>query len=237
MTEGGALAGKAAIVTGSSQGLGKEIARAYLGAGARVLICARGERDLSEAVRELSADPGCADRCAGVGGDISLKADVDRIIAEALRRFAKIDILVNNAGIQGPIGLIDEVDWDAWSDAVRVNLFGSVLMARAVIPQFRSRRRGKIIQLSGGGATGPRYGFGAYAASKTAVVRFAENLAIELREFNVDVNSIAPGALNTRMLDEMLEAGPRSTGLSAFNAAQRQRSRGGYWPAPACSSF
>ena len=110
---------------------------------------------------------------------------------------------------------------------MRVNLFGSVLCCRAVLPHFRANGYGKIIQLSGGGATSPLPRLSAYAASKAAVVRFAETLAEELRGTGIDVNAIAPGALNTRLLDEVLEAGPERVGDSFYERAVEQRSSGG----------
>jgi len=92
---------------------------------------------------------------------------------------------------------------------------------------MKSRRRGKIIQLSGGGATNPMPRISAYAVSKAAIVRFAESLAEEVREFNIDVNSIAPGALNTRMLEEVLAAGPDKVGAEFFNRSVKQKQSGG----------
>ena len=108
-----------------------------------------------------------------------------------------------------------------WVRAVEINLFGSVLPARALVGHFTERGYGKIVQLSGGGATNPLPGLSAYAASKAAVVRFAETLAGELREHHVDVNAIAPGALNTRMLDEVLAAGPEAVGQAFLRARAR----------------
>ena len=136
-------------------------------------------------------------------------------------------MLVNNAGVYGPKGLIEEVDWDEWERAVRVNLFGSVLCCRAVLPHFRANGYGKIIQLSGGGATSPLPRLSAYAASKAAVVRFAETLAEELDGTGIDVNAIAPGALNTRLLDQVLEAGPERVGESFYARALEQQASGG----------
>ncbi len=104
-------------------------------------------------------------------------------------------VLVNNAGVYGPLGSIEEIDWQAWVQAIEINLFGSILMCRALLPHFKSSRYGKIVQLSGGGATNPLPRISAYAASKAAVVRFAETLAEEVRENGIDVNAIAPGAL------------------------------------------
>lgn len=200
------LAGRSALVTGASHGLGFAIARAYLDAGASVFLCAREETPLENAWRELATAHG-EDRVAAAAGDISLPDDVDRIVTRALETFAPIQVLVNNAGIQGPIGRIDDVDWDEWEYTVRVNLLGSVLCCRAILPHFVANGYGKIVQLSGGGATSPRPLFGAYAASKAAIVRFIETLAEEVREMGIDANSVAPGALNTRLLEQIVHAG------------------------------
>jgi NAD(P)-dependent dehydrogenase (short-subunit alcohol dehydrogenase family) len=136
-------------------------------------------------------------------------------------------VLVNNAGIYGPKGPTEEVAWEEWEQAMRVNLFGSVLCCRAVVPHFRAHGYGKIVQLSGGGATAPLPRLSAYAASKAAVVRFAETLAEELRGTGVDVNSVAPGALNTRLLGEVLEAGPERVGATFYERALEQQASGG----------
>src|SRR6202040_2616933 len=118
----------------------------------------------------------------------------------------------SNAGVYGPMGAVGHADWSEWKRTVEGNLFGSVLLARELVAHFIERGYGKIVQLSGGGATQPLPGLSAYAASKAAVVRFAETLAEELRAHGVDVNAIAPGALNTRMLDEVLSAGAERAG-------------------------
>jgi NAD(P)-dependent dehydrogenase (short-subunit alcohol dehydrogenase family) len=223
----GVLSGRAAIVTGGSHGLGLEIARTYLEAGARVVVCARDTAALDRARRELesvAAGPGLV---ATAPVDVSEPASVERLVAVALERFTRIDALVSNAGVYGPKGRAEDVAWDEWEHAIRVNLFGSVLCCRAILPHFRANGYGKIVQLSGGGATSPLPRLSAYAASKAAVVRFAETLAEELRGTGIDVNAIAPGALNTRLLDEVLEAGPERVGASFYKRALEQRSSGG----------
>ena len=137
-------------------------------------------------------------------------------VAEVLEQFGHVEVLVNNAGVYGPLGPIDEVDWAQWVRAVEINLYGSVLASRALLPHFKANRYGKIVQISGGGATNPLPRISAYAASKAAVVRFAESLALEVSEFGIDVNAIAPGALDTRLLDEVLASGPDRVGRSFF---------------------
>ena len=202
------LEGRSALITGASMGLGLEIASAYVKAGASVLVCAREEGALGEALEELTGLATGDQVVAAEVGDVSRAADVDRLVAASLRLFPRLHVLVNNAGLYGPKGPIDEIELDAWARAIEVNLLGSVLMARAVLPHFKAHRYGKIVQLSGGGATAPLPRISAYAASKAGVVRFAETLAGEVHEYGIDVNSIAPGALNTRLLDEVLQAGP-----------------------------
>lgn len=221
------LEGRAAIITGANQGLGLEIAQAYVMAGADVLICARDGARLEQAQRELArfAKPGR--KVESQVADVSKQPDADRVVAKALQTFPNLQILVNNAGIYGPKGLIEEVDWTDWVRAMEINLFGSILMCRAILPHLKAQRYGKIVQLSGGGATNPLPRISAYAASKAAVVRFAETLAEETRGDHIDVNAIAPGALNTRLLDEVLAAGPEKVGQGFYERAVKQKAEGG----------
>ncbi len=221
------LASRAAIITGANQGLGLEIARAYASAGASVLLCARDGAMLERARQQVAALAAPGQQVLVQVADVSQRADVEQLAATALKNFPQLHILINNAGVYGPMGTIEEVDWDAWTRAVEINLLGSVLMCRAVLPHFKARRYGKIVQLSGGGATNPLPRISAYAASKTAIVRFAETLAEETREFSIDVNTIAPGPLNTRLLDEVLDAGPEKVGLSFYERSLKQKKQGG----------
>jgi len=142
-------------------------------------------------------------RIVARGADVSKIGDVEKFRRLRASEFGHIDILVNNAGVYGPKGVIEDVDWREWARAIDINLYGSILMCRAVLPTFKARKGGKIIQLSGGGATGPLPRLSAYAVSKAAIVRFVETLAEEVRNDGIDVNAIAPGALNTRLLEEI----------------------------------
>jgi NAD(P)-dependent dehydrogenase (short-subunit alcohol dehydrogenase family) len=219
----GALAGRTALITGASQGLGLEIARAYLREGARIVICARSERTLRGAQEELAG----LGEVHGRPADVASPDEVEALVAFAVEQLGGLDVLVNNAGVYGPKGAIDDVDWAAWAKAIEINLMGSVLPARFALPHLRAAERGKVVQLSGGGATAPLPFLSAYAASKAAVVRFMETLAGEVADDGIDVNAIAPGALNTRMLDEVLEAGPEAVGEAFYAKALQQRDSGG----------
>jgi len=221
------LNGRAAIITGASQGLGLTIARQFVAAGASVLLCARNAADLEQARTEMAAMASGGQIVSALAADVSRKAEVEALTDKAFGLLPCWDILVNNAGIYGPKGFSEEVDWDEWVRAIEINLFGSVLLCRALVPHFKKNRYGKIIQLSGGGATNPLPRLSVYAASKAAVVRFAETLAEELREYHVDVNAIAPGALNTRLLDEVLAAGPQKVGTAFYERSLKQKEQGG----------
>lgn len=217
----GKLEGRSAIITGANQGFGLAVARAFVREGANVLICARDKARLKAAREDLGK------QVIAEAGDVSREDHVERIVKRAISEFGPLQILINNAGVYGPKGTIDEIEWTEWVRTVEVNLYGSVLMCRGVVPHMRAQRYGKIVQLSGGGATNPLPRLSAYAASKAAVVRFAETLAEELREFHVDVNSVAPGSLNTRLLDEVLEAGAEKVGRDFYERAVKQKADGG----------
>jgi NAD(P)-dependent dehydrogenase (short-subunit alcohol dehydrogenase family) len=224
----GELSGRTALITGGTQGLGLEIARHYLHAGiAGVCICGRDLDALTAAREQLGEMADGGQRVIAARADVSSAAEVQRLVGTTLEQFPDLTILVNNAGVYGPKGSIDQVDWREWARAIEINLLGSMLPTRALVPHFMRRGYGKIVQLSGGGATNPLPGLSAYAASKAAVVRFAETLAEELREHQVDVNAVAPGALNTRMLDEVLAAGPERVGQRFYERALEQQRSGG----------
>jgi NAD(P)-dependent dehydrogenase (short-subunit alcohol dehydrogenase family) len=222
-----ALEGRAALITGGNRGLGLSIAHAFVDAGADVFICARDGAALETARAELTSRASSNQRIIARPADVSNREEVEHLTNAACTAFPELQILVNNAGVYGPMGPIDEVDWDAWVRAIEINLFGSILMARALLPRFKRRRYGKIIQLSGGGATNPLPRMTAYAASKAAVVRFAESLALEVKDEGIDVNAIAPGALNTRMMQELLAAGPAAVGPAFFDRMKRIADEGG----------
>ncbi len=222
-----ALRGRTALITGGSQGLGLEIARTYVRSGAGVCICGRDPETLAIAVSELESLARDGQRLFSHVADVSRRIEVDALVAEVIAHFPQLTILVNNAGVYGPKGPVELADWEEWVSAIQVNLLGSVLPARALIGHFKRQGYGKVVQLSGGGATAPLPGLSAYAASKAAAVRFAETLAEELRAYNVDVNSVAPGALNTRLLDEVLAAGPDRVGQAFYERAVEQQRSGG----------
>lgn len=219
------LADKRAVVTGASQGLGLSIAKAFAQEGADLLICARDPAALETARQAIAA--ATASRVISCPADVTSERDVRKLTEISHAELGGVDILVCNAGVYGPKGPLESVEFEQWSKAIAINLFGAVLCCKLFLPQLRHAQRGKIVLLSGGGATKPMPFFSAYAASKAAVVRFGETLAEELRDARIDVNSVAPGALNTRLLDEVIAAGPEAVGRKFHELSIEQKRSGG----------
>ena len=214
-----------AIITGGSQGLGKAIAEHYLREGANVVLCARSEKELHATRNELAAKY-ATQKILSKPCDVSNDAQVKELVAFALRELGSVDALVLNAGVYGPMGATESVDLNEWRRAIDINLFGVLLPCRALIPHFKKAGRGKIVVLSGGGATNPLPNISSYAASKAAVVRLMETLAEELKPHHVDVNAIAPGALATRFVDDVLAAGPEKVGATFFEKNKQWKEKG-----------
>jgi NAD(P)-dependent dehydrogenase (short-subunit alcohol dehydrogenase family) len=220
------LSEQGVIVTGASLGLGHAIARACLQEGAYVFLCAR-DKDGIEAVRARFADEFGVSRVSVMQADVSDPAAVCALVEEACKRLPNLLGIVNNAGVLGPKGSLESVDSAEWMRTIQINLFGTALCCQAVLPVLRRAKYGKIVNLSGGGATAPMPRLSAYAASKAAVVRLTETLAVEYADDRIDINAVAPGALNTRMLREVLEAGPAGVGQAYYERSVRQNSDGG----------
>ncbi len=221
------LKNKNAIITGGSQGFGLEIAKQFLLEGADLMLCARNAETLYQAQQALLKIAKPSQKVLTKTVDVADLGQVEQLAAETLAQLGTIDILVANAGVYGTKGPIEEIDWEEWSRAIDINLKGTVWQCRAVLPHMKRQGRGKIIIISGGGATKPMPNLSAYAASKAGVVRFAETLAGEVADFNIDVNTVAPGALNTRLLEEILEAGPDKVGRQFYEQSLKQQQSGG----------
>ena len=218
---------KTALITGASSGLGFEISKAFLKAGANLIICSRSKVDLSNASENLQRFKTSSQKILSLPTDISIQHDVDDLINESFRKFKKIDILVNNAGIIGPKGNFEELDWDQWKYALEINFLGSAYLVKKLIPKFKKNNFGRIIQISGGGATSPMPLQSIYAASKAAIVRFIETISLEVKDFNISANCIAPGQLNTKIMDEYLKAGPDKIGKSYYEQVKNTIKSGG----------
>ncbi len=213
---------KVVVITGGASGIGWAAALAFAKAGASVALVGRSRAKLNTAAKILLA----ISPCLTVAADVSDFRQARAAVKKVLSKFKRVDVLVNCAGILGPVGETAKVSAKDWQKTIAINLLGTVHMAMAVLPKMAKQKSGKIINMSGGGAVQPRPNFSAYAVSKAAVVRLTENLAREYEKYHIQVNSIAPGAINTKFLAETLKAGKKA-GDSEFYAALKQKQSGG----------
>jgi len=214
------------FITGGGRGIGAAVAEAFARAGSDLVLVARTATEIESVAAACRAQ---GVRALALAADVSRREVVSAAVRAAEKTFGRIDVLVCAAGVYGPIGPLVETDLDAWAAALSVNLLGTVYALHAVLPGMIARRKGVVINLSGGGAVAPFPRFSAYATSKAAVVRLTETVAEEVREYGVRVNAIAPGAVNTRLLDEVLAAGERA-GRDFYAKALEQKSKGGTPP-------
>lgn len=192
------LAGKTVIVTGGGRGIGRAIALECAAQGAGVVVCARCGSEIEETVALITQGGGDA---LAVPTDVTRREPVETMVNAALKRFGSVDVLVNNAGSFRSIGGLWEVDPDQWWEDVTVNLLGPMLCSRAVLPHMMARNSGVIININGGGSTGPLPGGSGYGCSKAALLRLTDTLAGELERAGsaVFVCALGPGFVKTEM--------------------------------------
>ena len=215
------------LVTGAGRGIGKRLAIGFAAKGARVGLIARSKAELDLCHLEIEHAGGSA---------LRLRTDVMDFeqVAAAVERMrvqfgAHPRVLVCAAGILGPIGPFAESSPKAWEEVILTDFVGVLNACRATMPHMMEARSGKIIILTGGGVTPSRPNFAVYGAVKTALVRFAETLADEAEQHNVQVNCLSPGATYTHMTDQILAAGERA-GWREIEEAKQVRITGGVAP-------
>lgn len=221
------LKDKVSIITGGSGGIASGIAKVFAREGCALVLADTDRLGLEDARREL------ARYASGVEvfeTDVSQEAQVKKLVDFTLTTFGTVDILVNCAGIYGPVGPAVEVDTERWLKTININLGGTFICMKNVLPTMIKNQKGKIVNMSGGGAASPFPRFTAYGTSKAGVVRLTETMAQEVLEYGVDINAIAPGGVNTRMLDQVLEAGEATVGSEFFAKSVRQKQDGGVSP-------
>jgi NAD(P)-dependent dehydrogenase (short-subunit alcohol dehydrogenase family) len=222
------LSGLNTIITGGSQGFGRHIVEAFLAEGANVVFCARNAVDVQRTEAELRPGLRPGQRLVGAACDVGDAAQVEALFRKL--DWGPLGAVVSNAGVYGPIGPTDEISLTEWAQALQINLNGTLHVCREAMRAMKPQGRGKIITISGGGATNPMPRFASYAATKAAVVRLTETLAEELREFSIDVNAVAPGALKTRLTEQVLAAGPGRAGEAFFTKNKKWSDEGAVDP-------
>ena len=190
------LSGRVALVTGGSKGIGRAIAGGFAQAGADLFLCSRNEEPLKAAADEIRSEASV--RVEHLAADMALREDVDRVAQTALERFGKVDVLVNNAGWNVPQA-IDEIRDEDWNYVVTLNLNHVMALTRALAPQMKERRWGRVIHISSVMALGSTPKRNAYSATKAALIGMSRASALDLGPFGVTVNCIAPGPIATEM--------------------------------------
>ena len=207
------LEGKVALITGAGRGLGRAIALAMAGEGARVVIMSRSLDELKVTERLIAEQGG---ECLVLKGDVSQPEDVQRVVKQTLARFSTVDVLVNNAAVVGPARFLEDTDLAAWKKTIDMNLNGAVYCIHHVLPVMKERGGGKIINISSGLGQMPFPRFCAYAVSKAGIIQLTRSLAAELEAFNIQVNAIDPGVMDTPMQDRIRALGPSVLGDAIY---------------------
>ena len=194
------LANKVAIVTGGSRGIGRALSLAFAREGASVVVVSRNKQNCDEVVNQILKEDGEA---ISIQADVASEADVAKMVEQTKDRYQHIDILANNAAVNLPYRTVTELTLDEWNWIIGVNLTGTFLCCREVLPQMIEQRSGKIINFSSLGGRIGAAGRTPYRSSKAAIINFNNCLAAEVKEFGIDVNTICPGAVETDMLFEI----------------------------------
>jgi NAD(P)-dependent dehydrogenase (short-subunit alcohol dehydrogenase family) len=218
-------ANKTCLITGASKGLGEVLAQRFWAAGFSLHLVARSKDGLDSVKASLLVREN--QTCEVYVCDLAEQRSVNELVVEVKAGSPRLDVLINNAAIHGPIGSLWESDFTEWLQAIQVDLLSPVALCHALVPWMKETGGGSIINISGGGATGPRPNFSAYGTAKAAMVRFSETLAEEAREIGIRVNCIAPGAMKTALLGEVLEKGAHASGDREYATASKVFAEGG----------
>src|SRR5499426_674021 len=188
------LDGKCALVTGASRGIGKAVAQAYARAGARLVISARGEKDLRRTAHEIESSGGVV---RWEVADLTEVRETERVVRSAERHYGALDIVVNSAGILGPRAPIVDYSLSSWEAVLKSNLTAVFLVCKEALSLMIPRRQGSIINVSSGVGRIGKARWGAYAVSKFGVESLTQILAEDMRDKNVRVNAVNPGGTRT----------------------------------------
>lgn len=210
----------AVFISGGTSGLGLAMVHHFVSAGKSVVFCSRSEESVNVTLKNLKSFLTGNQLILGFSNDVSNRVTTAEMFEKLEALKIHINVLICNAGVIGPISKFLENKFEDWEDSFNVNLYGTMNLVSEILPSMVSRRRGRIIHISGGGATSPLFGMSSYAASKAAAVRFIETLALEYQDSGVTLNSIAPGMLKTKLLDQMLDAGPERVGGKLFEKSK-----------------
>jgi len=212
------LRGKVALVAASSRGLGRAVAEAFAAEGADLVLAARDAARIAEVARDLAARHGV--RAIGVAADVSRAADVEGLVATALRDCGRVDVLVTNAG-GPPAGTFESLPADAWPKAVALTLESVVGLCRLVLPGMKERRWGRILNVTSIAVKQPVDNLMLSNSLRAAVTGFARTLANEVAPFGITVNNLMPGYTRTERVEELAQANAKARGTTPADELAR----------------
>lgn len=220
------LKDKLILITGGSVGIGYVVAEKCVEAGAQVILCSRTEKDLKTAIEKLKKinSKNHLYRVLNVGDQNAVKNCTQWVQKE----FGYLDGLVNCAGVYGPIGPLNQIDINEFVQAIQINFLGTVFTCH-YFSDLMMNRKAKIVNYSGGGASGPFPNYSAYATSKSAIVRLTENLVQEFQPLGIQVNVVGPGFVATRLHEQTIKAGDKA-GKAFLEKTKAELSKGGVPP-------
>ena len=201
MNETFSLENKVALVTGASRGLGRNICAAFSEAGADIIAVSRNGELLEDLCKEIRGRGG---KAFSVAADIGKALDVRDMVEKGINEFGRIDILINNAGVSGPLKLFKDMEEFEWMDVFRTNLNGTLLCTKYVGKEMFRRKGGNIINISSILGTIGTYFTCPYSIAKAGIIQFTRNIALEWARYNIRVNCISPGMLETDMMRQTL---------------------------------
>jgi NAD(P)-dependent dehydrogenase (short-subunit alcohol dehydrogenase family) len=221
MSGAGQFEGRTALITGASQGMGKVIAKRFACEGARVVLVARSRERLAETAEEIEAAGG---RAIVAPTDVGDAAEVDSLAQRVEGEIGPLDAIVSNSGIAGPTAELWKVAPEEWEETIRVNLTGTFLLCRALLPAMVARGSGSVVVIGSTSGKRPLYGRTPYAASKIALVGLVRTLALELGPLGVRVNLLSPGAIAGPRIESVIREQARAAGIS-YEAAHTEAIR------------
>ncbi|MEW6333241.1 MAG: SDR family NAD(P)-dependent oxidoreductase [Thermodesulfobacteriota bacterium] len=211
------LKDKVAIITGAGRGLGRSVALALARQGAKVVLASRSQDEIDHLAQQLRA---LRRETIAVPTDVSEEEQVNRLVDKTLETYGTVDILFNNAGVRGPIGPIQQISLSDWEQVLKVNLTSAFLCSKAVLPTMMEKRGGKIINVVTTLTLRPN--LTPYMVAKAGLIHFTKQIARELKEYNIQVNCIHPGVMDTRMQEEIRKAGTRAIGTDMFERLKEE---------------
>ncbi len=217
------LKGKVAIVTGAGRGLGRASAIEMAKEGASVVVLSRTLSEIKDTSKEIESIGG---KSIYIKADVSKDGDIKNVVDKTMSDFGRIDILMNNAAVIGPVKHIQEIEKEDWDNVININLKGIILFSKAVVTHMISQKSGKIINVTSGLGVMVMPFFSAYSITKAGLIHFTKILAEELKSYNIQVNGLDPGVMNTRMQDDMRNLGPEVLGEEIYREFLNLKERG-----------